>query len=287
MVGLGCAYGYQQYWARRAANALVIPTEYHLNQRADINNLFGHLGTEADQAYLRLQQMPFTLYQFATCPYCNKVKAFLDRYGIPYDVVEVDPFNKKELKSHAYKKVPQLKVGSDGPLIVDSTEIVNLLSPVVGASLDSDVEKWRTWGSSILVRYVVLKMNSGISDTVANYRYIQSQDISTSLKMKYLSAGAVMFIMAHGPVKKNLRKEGCKVENVSVELEAELSKWMKEAVGANPFQGGETPSPADTDIFGILQSIKGHRVYNELRDKSPVTPWMERMEQYLAKQRSG
>lgn len=47
-----------------------------------------------------------TLYQFASCPYCNKVRAFLDYYGMNYTIVEVDPLFKKELKFSEYRKVP-------------------------------------------------------------------------------------------------------------------------------------------------------------------------------------
>ncbi|CAN1818965.1 Prostaglandin E synthase 2 [Linum perenne] len=59
------------------------------------------------------------LYQYEACPFCNKVKAFLDYYSIPYKVVEVNPISKKEIKWSDYKKVPILTV--DGEQLVDSS----------------------------------------------------------------------------------------------------------------------------------------------------------------------
>lgn len=47
-----------------------------------------------------------TLYQFASCPFCNKVRTFLDYYGMEYKTVEVDPIFKKEIKFSEYRKVP-------------------------------------------------------------------------------------------------------------------------------------------------------------------------------------
>lgn len=46
------------------------------------------------------------LYQYQTCPYCCKVRAFLDYYGFSYEVVEVNPVTKSQIKfSKDYKKV--------------------------------------------------------------------------------------------------------------------------------------------------------------------------------------
>jgi glutaredoxin len=47
-----------------------------------------------------------TLYQFASCQFCNKVRTFLDYYGMEYKIVEVDPIFKKEIKFSEYRKVP-------------------------------------------------------------------------------------------------------------------------------------------------------------------------------------
>ena len=62
-----------------------------------------------------------TLYQYQTCPFCCKVRAFLDYYGIPYEKVEVNPLFRKEIKFSDYRKVPIA--------IVDGVQ-VSVLRPV-------------------------------------------------------------------------------------------------------------------------------------------------------------
>ena len=52
------------------------------------------------------------LYQYSTCPFCCKVRTFLDYYGLKYDIVEVNPFSRKEIKFSEYRKVPILKAES-------------------------------------------------------------------------------------------------------------------------------------------------------------------------------
>lgn len=54
-----------------------------------------------------------TLYQYKTCPFCSKVRAFLDYYGLPYEIVEVNPVMRQEIKWSTYRKVPILMVNDD------------------------------------------------------------------------------------------------------------------------------------------------------------------------------
>ena len=42
-------------------------------------------------------KIKFTLYQYQTCPFCCKTRAFLDYFGINYDVVEVNSITKKQV----------------------------------------------------------------------------------------------------------------------------------------------------------------------------------------------
>ncbi|KAL3283747.1 hypothetical protein HHI36_017916 [Cryptolaemus montrouzieri] len=48
--------------------------------------------------------LKLTLFQYQTCPFCCKVRAFLDYYGISYDVIEVDPVLRQSIKWSPYKK---------------------------------------------------------------------------------------------------------------------------------------------------------------------------------------
>ncbi|KAM9700230.1 prostaglandin E synthase 2-like, partial [Menidia menidia] len=59
--------------------------------------------------------LALTLYQYKTCPFCSKVRAFLDFHGLQYQVVEVNPVLRQEIKWSAYRKVPILMV--DGALV--------------------------------------------------------------------------------------------------------------------------------------------------------------------------
>ena len=53
------------------------------------------------------------LYQYQTCPFCCKTRAFLDYYRIKYEVVEVNPLFRREIKFSKYRKVPFIVCGDD------------------------------------------------------------------------------------------------------------------------------------------------------------------------------
>ena len=52
------------------------------------------------------QNFKITLFQYQTCPFCCKARAFLDFFGFSYDVIEVNSVMRKEVKWSKYKKVP-------------------------------------------------------------------------------------------------------------------------------------------------------------------------------------
>ena len=42
-------------------------------------------------------KIKFTLYQYQTCPFCCKARAFLDYFGLNYDVIEVNSVTRKQV----------------------------------------------------------------------------------------------------------------------------------------------------------------------------------------------
>ncbi|CAH1155568.1 unnamed protein product [Phaedon cochleariae] len=74
--------------------------------------------------------LDLTLFQYQTCPFCCKVRAFLDYYGISYDIVEVDPVLRQSIKWSPYKKVPILVAKTDQGYqpMNDSTMIISALA---------------------------------------------------------------------------------------------------------------------------------------------------------------
>lgn len=74
--------------------------------------------------------LKLTLYQYQTCPFCCKVRVFLDYFGISYDIVEVDPVLRKQISWSPYKKVPILLAETESGYqpLNDSSMIISLLS---------------------------------------------------------------------------------------------------------------------------------------------------------------
>nr|XP_046224266.1 prostaglandin E synthase 2-like isoform X2 [Oncorhynchus gorbuscha] len=69
------------------------------------------------------------LPNYKTCPYCSKVRAFLDYYGFPYKVVEVNPVMHTEIKwSSEYQTVPILMVeGKENVQLNNSSVIISAM----------------------------------------------------------------------------------------------------------------------------------------------------------------
>ncbi|XP_068313916.1 uncharacterized protein [Pyrus communis] len=180
------------------------------------------------------------LYQYEACPFCNKVRAFLDYYNIPYKVVEVNPISKKEINWSDYKKVPILKV--DGEQMVDSSDIIDKLylrinheNPVLNGEEEM---KWR----SLYERMVA----------------------------KYTGAAAMYFVS-----KKLKKRHNITDERASLYGAAET--WV-DALNGRQFLGGSNPNLADLAVFGVLRPIRHLKSGKDMVENTRIGEWYARME---------
>lgn len=80
------------------------------------------------------------LFQYQTCPFCCKVRAFLDSKGLSYSVVEVDAVLRQSLKWSKYKKVPMILVRTKNGKYVQLTDSSMIVSTLGTYLLDPKVD---------------------------------------------------------------------------------------------------------------------------------------------------
>ncbi|KAF3796492.1 Prostaglandin E synthase 2 [Nymphaea thermarum] len=219
------------------------------------------------------------LYQYEACPFCNKVKAFLDYHDIAYTVVEVNPISKKEIKWSDYKKVPILTV--DGEPLVDSSDIITKLysrihpdSHAVDDNASSEENKWRRWVDDHLVHVLSPNIYRNTSEALEAFNYITDHGNFSTMErvsVKYAGAAAMYF------VSKKLKKR----HNITDERAAlyEAAETWVEALDGRDFLGGSKPNLADLAVFGVLRPIRYLTAGKDMVNNTRIGDWYGRMEE--------
>ncbi|GER57004.1 glutathione S-transferase family protein [Striga asiatica] len=228
-----------------------------------------------ESVQLKFRPDEVVLYQYEACPFCNKVKAFLDYYDIAYKVVEVNPISKNEIKWSDYKKVPILMV--DGEQLVDSSDIINRLSKKIhqDEAIDSDGEEktWRSWVDNHLVHLLSPNIYRNSSEALESFDYITSHgnfSFTEKITAKYAGAAAMYF------VSKKLKKK----YNITDERAAlyEAAETWVEALNGRDFLGGTKPNLADLAVFGVLRPIRYLKSGRDMVEHTRIGDWYSRME---------
>ncbi|ONI32344.1 hypothetical protein PRUPE_1G362400 [Prunus persica] len=215
------------------------------------------------------------LYQYEACPFCNKVRAFLDYYKIPYKVMEVNPISKKEIKWSDYKKVPILKV--DGEQMVDSSVIIDKLfqriNPENNVVNGEEEKKWRGWVDNHLVHVLSPNIYRTASEALESFDYITSHgnfSLYERIVAKYTGAAAMYF------VSKKLKKK----HNITDERAAlyEAAETWVDALKGRQFLGGSNPNLADLAAFGVLRPIRHLKSGKDMVENTRIGEWYTRME---------
>ncbi|KAL8172118.1 hypothetical protein V2J09_023922 [Rumex salicifolius] len=225
-----------------------------------------------------LRDKEVVLYQYEACPFCNKVKAFLDYYDIPYKIVEVNPISKKEIKWSDYRKVPIVTV--DGEQLVNSSDIIDNLYKRMNADkpyMSSDEEKeWLGWVDDHLVHVLSPNIYRTVGEALESFDYITSHGNFTFMEKvtaKYAGATAMYF------VSKKLKKK----YNITDERGAlyESAETWVDALKGRDFLGGMKPNLADLAVFGVLRPIRHLRSGKDMVENTRIGNWYSRMEEVV------
>ncbi|KAM4696949.1 prostaglandin E synthase 2 [Rhinophrynus dorsalis] len=87
-----------------------------------------HRAEEEEEFQIHDGSLQLTLYQYKTCPFCSKVRTFLDYNKLPHKIVEVNPVLRREIKFSSYRKVPILIANAGSSLqLNDSSVIISVM----------------------------------------------------------------------------------------------------------------------------------------------------------------
>ncbi|KAG6499994.1 hypothetical protein ZIOFF_039808 [Zingiber officinale] len=213
------------------------------------------------------------LYQYEACPFCNKVKAFLDYHDIRYKIVEVNPLSKKEIEWSDYKKVPILVV--NGEQLINSSDIVRNLDARLHPEKVTDDEeaKWLRRVDDHLVHMLAPNIYRTTSEALESFDYIANNGNFTTterLAVKYAGA-AIMYVLS----KKLKKKYGITDERASLYEAAET--WII-ALNGRYFLGGSRPNLSDLAVFGVLRPIRHLKSGKDMVENTNIGEWYQRME---------
>jgi microsomal prostaglandin-E synthase 2 len=218
-------------------------------------------------------QFGITLYQYMVCPFCCKVRAYLDYHQIPYTIVEVNPITKSEIKFSNYKKVPVMVV--QGQQLNDSSVIISSLSEIIDnkntSQRDENEIKWRKWVDHKFVHTIPPNIYRSMEEATAAFDYISDMNnFSWIQRMTGKYAGS----FAMFAVSKKLKKR----HNIVDERAAiyECAKEWEHEIGDKPFHGGDKPNLADLAVYGVLSSIEGLQTFHDVVANLNIGPWYER-----------
>ncbi len=224
------------------------------------------------------------LYQYKICPFCHRVKAYLDFLKCQYEAIEVNPLTKSELSfSKEYKKVPLAII--DGQSLAGSGAIIDYITENFAGDkkaqlITDDAKKWMEWSEKKLAIMIYPNITRSFADSWECFAY--AEDVTSWSALQRLlvrTAGPLAMLFANGRIKS---KYG--IVDERAELLKELRKWT-DAFQGRLFLHGDAPTLPDLMVFGVLRSIVGLGTFRMvMTENSALQAWYERMEQLVGSQ---
>ncbi|XP_063792577.1 prostaglandin E synthase 2 [Pseudophryne corroboree] len=126
-----CWRGYRAGWRWQEAGkdtrwvwGLVFAVGGALGVAQTLRYSLGEQRAEEEQQQVPDGGLQLTLYQYKTCPFCSKVRTFLEYHQLPHEIVEVNPVMRKEIKFSSYRKVPILIADAGCPIQLNDSSVI-------------------------------------------------------------------------------------------------------------------------------------------------------------------
>ena len=221
------------------------------------------------------------VYQYLICPFCNRVKSYLDYIDVKYDTVEVNPLTKAEINFPVEnKKVPiaffnGVKVEDSAKIIERITEMGNNGEFEHGFPSKSffpeDTTHWTEWSEKKLAVMLYPNITRTFEESWECFEYAGKVETWSGFQQTLVRVvGTAAMSLANGKIKKKYN-----IVDERKELKDTVAVWC-DALKGQKFLHGEQPTMPDIMVFGVLKSIEGLRTFNEVMDESPVLKeWYE------------
>ncbi len=227
--------------------------------------------------------MSTTLYQFALCPFCNKVRAGLQLKGVPFEEVEVSPRSKVELPSlpeGAPRKVPVLEVGS--AVLWDSTQILSQLDEVFPDTLRfTPADEAMRLRADTMEQWVDDQFIESLPPVLYGTWREATKASKVIAKHSRFGAGeglAVKFggpLIMHAVAKRILKRNGRTDAHAWVR---ENLDYFEQELGERDFVCGDALTVADVAMHGALTCISPFPIFENVRSRPRLHAWFERVE---------
>lgn len=220
------------------------------------------------------------LYQYAACPFCNKVRSLLRYKGVDFETIEVHPLNKKEIAfSPDYRAVP-IYIDSQGKQVNDSTHIMRWIDQefpkrVVFRTETREAKRenqWLIWSEGF-VKGLPAAIYDSLPNSLRSFDYITKVGKFSWFEKRMIKySGALIMSMVAKKIKKREQ-----IEDPEIFLQQKAQEWAAGLEGRS-FMGGDSPNGADMAVYGIFQSVVNLPAGKTLRSNALFNAWYERME---------
>lgn len=232
------------------------------------------------------------LYQFEVCPFCNKVRAYLDYHKVPYRVVEVDPLRKTELKELEgdYKKVPIAIINdkqfNGSSAVIDAVDVLmrdGAISEKAVAETDprtKEEKEWIDWLDNHLIHLIAPNIYRTPSESLQTFNYIADKSkFSAWQRATIRYTGAVAMYM----IGKRLKKK-YDIKDEREAIHEAVNDWMQaiRKGGGTYLDGKKDPGVADLSVYGVLKAIETFDTFAEVRERNEeFAQWFDRTKQIV------